>query len=83
MHDKTLTTRLTRAYCDGCCPKTDVDDSFNFITQWQDNKNINSSMRYAARLNIPLFPKEKHPQFVLGTTKHILPYFVFPEHFHA
>ena len=40
-------------------------------------------MRFAARMNIPLFPKEKNQQFVLGTTKHILPYFIFPEYFHV
>lgn len=83
MHDNTLTQRLTSQFCSTCCPKTDADDAFNFIQRWQRKENIDSSMRYAARMNIPLFPKDTTPQFVLGTTKHILPYFVFPEYFNV
>jgi len=83
MHDLSLTRRLTSQACSSCCPKTDTNDAFNFIRLWQGKENIESSMRYAARMNIPLFPKATTPQFVLGTTKHILPYFVFPESFHV
>lgn len=83
MYDSTLTRRLDSLTCSACCPKTDTDDAFDYIKHWQQEENIKSSMRFAARMNIPLFPRQKRTQFVLGTTKHILPYFVFPEHFHV
>jgi len=41
-----------------------------------------NTIKYAAKLNIPLFPSEaKCKQVVLGTTKLLLPYLVLPEHF--
>ena len=83
VEDPDLFRRLQREDCKKCCPPTDSNDAFNYIKRWQESENIQASCRYAAKLNIPLFPKDGTPQFVIGTTKHILAYFVFPEHFHV
>ena len=66
--------------CNAACPSTDTNDCYDYIREWRKPENIASSMRFAAKLNVPLFPRKE--QFVIGTTKHLLPYFVFSEHFH-
>lgn len=48
-------------------------------SKWHTGKRI--AIEYAAKLNVPLLPKQGTTQIVLGTTKYLLPYTLLPKYF--
>ena len=61
------------------------DDDANNMKCAKNIKNFFSerenTIKVAAKINIPLFPKTECKQIVLGSTKFLLPYLVLPQHF--
>lgn len=64
------------------CPKNIVNKTYKNYKKFTTKQNLLNAIKYIAKLNIPLLPKNKsHKQVVLGTTKYLLPYFCLTDYF--
>ena len=66
------------------CQQTIVNKTnktYKNYKKFTKKKNILIAIKYIAKLNVPLMPKSKKKQIVLGTTKYLLPYFCLTDHF--
>lgn len=64
------------------CPKNIVKKTYKNYKKFTKKQNLLNAIKYIAKLNIPLLPKNKsNKQVVLGTTKYLLPYFCLKDYF--
>ena len=58
-----------------------ADESCEVINDLFHSADSKIAIEFSAKLNIPLFPNDGSKQIVLGTTKYLLPYTIFPSRF--
>jgi hypothetical protein len=65
------------------CPKNVDAKRYKNYNHFTKKRNRQDSIVYSAKQNVPLLPKKKHKQPVLGTTQYLLPYFCLPDFFNV
>jgi hypothetical protein len=64
------------------CHKNITNKTYKNYKKFTKKKQLSNAIKYIAKLNIPLLPKnKKNKQVVLGTTKYLLPYFCLRDYF--